>query len=35
LDPIELARRVSHAKKAYYVGLALKSAQARRARKSA
>jgi hypothetical protein len=33
LDPAERARRAEHARKAYFAGLALKSAQARRARK--
>lgn len=35
LDPQERARRAAHAKSAYYTRLALKSAQARRAKKSA
>lgn len=30
LDPADRARRAEHAKKAYFLGLALKSAQARR-----
>jgi len=30
LDPAERARRAEHARKAYFLGLALKSAQARR-----
>jgi hypothetical protein len=30
LDPAERARRAGHARKAYFTGLALKSAQARR-----
>lgn len=34
LTPVEFERRLAHAKKAYYTGLALKSAQARRERKS-
>lgn len=33
LDPAERARRAEHARKAYFKRLALKSAQARRARK--
>jgi len=32
LDPDERARRVSYARRAYFVGLALKSAESRRAR---
>lgn len=32
LAPAERARRAEHARKAYFTGLALKSAQARRAR---
>jgi hypothetical protein len=35
LPPEELARRAEHLRKAYYARLALKSAQARRARKQA
>ncbi len=34
LDPAERAVRVEHARKAYFASLALKSAQARRARAS-
>lgn len=30
LDPAERARRAEHARKSYFAGLALKSAQARR-----
>jgi hypothetical protein len=33
LDPVERARRAEHAKKAYFVRLALSSSQARHARK--
>ena len=33
LDPAERKRRAANARKAYYTGLALKSAQARRKRK--
>lgn len=33
LSPTELARRVEHARKAYFARLALKSAQARRVKK--
>lgn len=32
LDPVERARRAEHARKAYFAGLALKSAVARRKR---
>jgi len=32
LEPAERARRAAHAQKAFFVGLALKSAQARRSR---
>lgn len=35
LAPDERARRAAHARKAFYAGLALKSAQARRAKKAA
>lgn len=35
LDPAERAKRAEHARKAHFAGLALKSAQARRARRSA
>jgi hypothetical protein len=35
LDPVERAKRVESARRAYYQRLALKSAQARRAKKSA
>lgn len=35
LDPVERAKRAEHARKAYFQRLALKSAQARRAKKSA
>jgi hypothetical protein len=35
LDPAERARRAEHARKAYFAGLALKSARARAARKAA
>jgi hypothetical protein len=34
LDPVERARRAKHAKKAYFIDLALKSAKARAARKA-
>ena len=34
LDPAERARRAEHARKAHFTRLALKSAQARRARKT-
>lgn len=34
LDPDERARRAAHARKAYFARLALKSAQARRAKRS-
>ncbi len=34
LEPAERARRASHARSAYYSGLALKSAKARRLRKA-
>lgn len=34
LDPAERVRRAEHAKKAYFTGLALASAKARRARKA-
>jgi hypothetical protein len=30
LDPVERARRAGHAKKSYFLGLALKSARARK-----
>ncbi len=35
LDPAERSRRAAHARKAYFAKLALKSAQARRARREA
>lgn len=35
LDPVERARRAGHARKAYFARLALASAQARRARRTA
>jgi hypothetical protein len=35
LSPEDRARRAGHARKAFYLRLALKSAQARRARKAA
>ncbi len=35
LSPAERAKRAEHARKAHFAGLALKSAQARRARRSA
>lgn len=34
LDPAERARRAEHARRAYFTGLALKSAKARAARKA-
>lgn len=35
LDPVELAKRIESARKAYYAALSLKSAAARRQRKAA
>jgi hypothetical protein len=34
-DPVERARRAEHARKAYFLGLALKSAEARRSKAAA